>query len=370
MKLGMVYHQLVAAGGLENYLIEFSRRLSEAGHELTFVTSRINAEVAGKLKGEVKMLRRSKGSALLRLWQFSRDAAEVVPTLGVDRVLGFGHTVRHDVHRAGGGCHAHYSELLPFWKRYGVKNLLALHLERQLYTGGKTAHFVTNSNEVTADLAGRYGVDAGQFTTIHTAVEGAVFRPAEDQGAVREEVRREMKTDLGAKVLLFVSLSHWRKGLDGILEAMVELPEAVLWVVGKGLNRAYLKRVEELGIGGRIRLVAVTKGLVRLYQAADWFVHPTRYDACANTVLQSMACGLPGLISVHDGAVDHVRDGGTGFLLKKPEDVGVLVKEMKAALSCDEGERRRMGEAARAAVEGLTWERHVGQWEELLGNLP
>jgi hypothetical protein len=38
MKLGMVYHQLVAAGGLENYLIEFSRRLSEAGHELTFVT--------------------------------------------------------------------------------------------------------------------------------------------------------------------------------------------------------------------------------------------------------------------------------------------------------------------------------------------
>jgi hypothetical protein len=160
---------------------------------LTFVTSRINAEVAGKLKGEVKMLRRSKGSALLRLWQFSRDAASVVPTLGVDRVLGFGHTVRHDVHRAGGGCHAHYSELLPFWKRYGMKNLLALHLERQLYTGGKTAHFVTNSNEVTADLAGRYGVDSGQFTTIHTAVEGAVFRPAEDQGAVREEVRREMK---------------------------------------------------------------------------------------------------------------------------------------------------------------------------------
>ena len=29
-----------------------------------------------------------------------------------------------------------------------------------------------------------------------------------------------------------------------------------------------------------------------------------------------------------------------------------------------------MGGAARAAVEGLTWERHVGQWEELLGNLP
>jgi UDP-glucose:(heptosyl)LPS alpha-1,3-glucosyltransferase len=369
MRLGMVYHQLVAAGGLENYLIEFSRRLVEAGHELTFVTSRISPEVAGKLKGEVKMLRRSKGSALLRLWQFSQDAARVVPGLGVDRVLGFGHTVRHDVHRAGGGCHAHYSELLPFWKRYGLKNLLALHLERQLYAGGETRHFVTNSNEVTADLSARYGVDRGAFTTIHTAVEGAVFRPAEDRVMVREAVFRELKTDPSAKVLLFVSLSHWRKGLDGLLEAMVQVPEAVLWVVGKGLSREYLKRVEALGIGGRIRLVPVTNSLVRLYQAADWFVHPTRYDACANTVLQSMACGLPGLISVNDGAVDHVRDGGTGFLLKRPQDAAVLGEELKRAMRCGEEERAGMGGAARAAVAGLTWERHVRQWEDLLGRL-
>lgn len=370
MKLAIVYHQLVAAGGLENYLIEFSRRLAEAGHELTFVTSRIDAEVVAKLKGEVKMLRRSKGSAFLRLWQFSSDAAAVVPKLGVDRVIGFGHTVRHDVHRAGGGCHAHYSELLPFWKRYGIKNLLALYLERQLYTGGKTKHFVTNSREVTADLAKRYGTALGAFTTIHTAVEGKTFKPAEDQSIVREEVRREMKTDIGAKVLLFVSLSHWRKGLDGLLEAMTDLPGAVLWIVGKGLGRGYLKRIEELGIGGRIRLVAVTNGLVRLYQAADWFVHPTRYDACANTVLQSMACGLPGLISVHDGAVDHVREGFTGYLLSQPEDGTVLARELKGALDCHEDERRKMGEASRLAVEGLTWERHVEQWEDLLGNLP
>jgi UDP-glucose:(heptosyl)LPS alpha-1,3-glucosyltransferase len=370
MKLALVYHQLVAAGGLENYLIEFSRRLAEAGHELTFVTSRINAEVAAKLKGEVKMLRRPKGSATLRLWQFSREAAQVVPKLRVDRVLGFGHTVRHDVHRAGGGCHAHYSELLPFWKRYGLKNLLALHLERQLYTGGETTRFVTNSNEVTADLSRRYGPDSKVFSTIHTAVEGKVFRPAEDRSAMREAVCRELKTDVKATVLLFVSLSHWRKGLDGLIEAMAELPEAVLWVVGKGLNKGYLKRVEQLGIGGRIRLVNATNQLVRLYQAADWFVHPTRYDACANTVLQSMACGLPGLISVHDGAIDHVRHGQTGFLLRQPQEPEVLRKELKEALSMSETDRQKMGLEARAAVEGLTWDRHVRLWEELLGNLP
>ena len=294
----------------------------------------------------------------------------MVPGLGVDRVVGFGHTVRHDVHRAGGGCHARYSQLLPFWKRYALKNLLALHLERQLYTGSETRHFVTNSNQVTAELSSRYGVNRDAFTTIHTAVEGTIFKPAEDRAAVREMVCKELRTDVEAPVFLFVSLSHRRKGLDALLEAMVKVPNAVLWIVGKGLSKAYLKRVEELGIGGRIRLVSVTNSLVRLYQSADWFVHPTKYDACANTVLQSMACGLPGLISEHDGAVDLVEDGGTGFLLKQPEDGERLAASMQRALAGGEEERAQMGRAARAAVAPLTWETHVRKWEELLASLP
>jgi glycosyltransferase involved in cell wall biosynthesis len=187
---------------------------------------------------------------------------------------------------------------------------------------------------------------------------------------VREAVCKELKTSVTSPVFLFVSLSHQRKGLDSLLEALVEVPDAVLWVVGKGLNKAYLKRVAELGIGGRIRLVAVTNSLVRLYQAADWFVHPTKYDACANTVLQSMACGLPGLISVHDGAVDHVTDGVTGFLLKQPGDGAALATSLKKALICEEADRSRMGEAARSAVQPLTWDRHVRMWEELLARLP
>ncbi len=365
----MVYHQLVPAGGLENYLIEFSRRLIAAGHELTFVTSRVNQEVLAKLSGEVKMLPRAKASPLVRLWQFSREAARVVPTLQVDRVLGFGHTVRQDVHRAGGGCHARYSELLPFWKKYSLKNLLTLHLERQLYTAGGTRHFVTNSTQVTDDLAGRYGTERSAFTTIHTAVEGTLFKPAEDREKLRQAVCVELKTDPAAPVFLFVSLSHRRKGLDSLLEALARVPTAVLWVVGKNLGREHLQRVQALGIGSRIRLVSVTNSLVRLYQAADWFVHPTKYDACANTVLQSMSCGLPGLISEHDGAVDLVRDGTTGFLLRQPEDAERLAGTMRQAVECGAGERAEMAAAARAAVEPLTWDRHVHLWERLLEGL-
>jgi glycosyltransferase involved in cell wall biosynthesis len=303
------------------------------------------------------------------MWHFARQAALAVPELGVDAVLGFGRTVAQDVHRAGGGCHGVYSRLLPFWKRYGLKNLLELHLERQLYQGGKTRHFVTNSRQVTGELLAAYGGVAERFTTIHTAVESTLFCPAEDRPALRDVVCRELATDPKAKILLFVSLSHKRKGLDALIEALARLPEAMLWVVGKPPGRRYLETLKRYGLERRVRLVPVSNSLVRLYQVADWFVHPTRYDACANTVLQSMACGLPGVISARDGAVDHVKDGETGFLLTEPEAAEAVADVLRRALAVEESQRLQMAECCRAQVAPLTWEAHVGHWEDLLSRL-
>ncbi len=366
MRLALVYHQLVPAGGLENYLIEFARRLTAAGHELQFITARINNEVASKLQGEVRMLPNAKGPASLRLLRFDIAAARAAAELSVDAVLGFGRTTRQDVHRAGGGCHALYSRLLPFWKRLSLKNQLELSLERRLYTGGGTRAFVTNSDQVAIQLSETYGVPAEQLTTIHTAVETALFRPPADRAAVREAMRRQMHTGLDDPVFLFVSLNHRRKGLDALLQALAQVEKGVLWIVGKPLDLRWLARIRHLKIGHRLRVVPQTQQIVRLYQAADWFAHPTLYDACANTVLQSMACGLPGLISTRDGAIDHIEDGVTGLLLPDPENVVAVAERLRVALALPEDARAGMGRAASAAMQKLTWEKHVGEWEALL----
>ena len=369
MKLALVYHQLVPAGGLENYLLEFARRLSAAGHELQFVTSRITNEVAATLQGEVRMLPTNQGPATLRLLRFDIAAARAVAELSVDAVLGFGRTTRHDVHRAGGGCHALYSRLLPFWKRLSPKNQLELSLERRLYTGGATRAFVTNSDQVAMQLSETYDVPAERLTTIHTAVETSLFQPAADAKVVREAVRRQMHTGLDEPVFLFVSLNHRRKGLDALLQALTQVDKGVLWIVGKPLSLRWLARIRQLKIGHRLRVVPRTNQIVRLYQAADWFAHPTLYDACANTVLQSMACGLPGLISTHDGAIDHIEDGVNGLLLPDPEEADAVAERLRTALDLPQDARLSMGRAAAEAMQKLTWDKHVRDWEALLGRL-
>ncbi|MFN0125738.1 MAG: glycosyltransferase, partial [Verrucomicrobiales bacterium] len=82
-------------------------------------------------------------------------------------------------------------------------------------------------------------------------------------------------------------------------------------------------------------------------------------------VLQSMACGLPGLISVADGASEFVRDGENGYLLRDPGSPAGLRAAMHHALALAPEARAQMGRTARATVLPLTWEAHVASWEAL-----
>ncbi len=363
MKLGLIYHQFVRSGGLENYLIEFASRMQSAGHSLEIVTARIAPEVQARLGSPVQIVPVSEKSKLAAMWQFARASARIAKAMPVDATIGFGRTYQHHLHRAGGGCHAIYSRLLPFFKRWSPKNLLELRLEKRLYTSGETRRFITNSARVSAQLQGVYKTPGDRFATIHTAVETNLFKPADDRGPLREAICRQMSTDPQKPVLLFVSLSHRRKGLDPLLRAMAKV-DATLWIAGKPLGAFHKSLIEHLKIGGKVRTIAVTNSLIELYQAADWFMHPTQYDACANTVLQSMACGLPGLISVNDGAIDHVCDGMNGFMIYHPQDHEELAARINQALALPPDEKTAMRLAAMETMQALTWERHVQLWEE------
>jgi glycosyltransferase involved in cell wall biosynthesis len=178
-------------------------------------------------------------------------------------------------------------------------------------------------------------------------------------------VCRQLGTDASRPAALFISLSHRRKGLDALLEAWAEV-DADLWIVGTPLNAGYRAAIQRLGLQNRVRTLAPQSQVALLYQAADWFVHPTQYDACANTVLQSMACGLPGLISDHDGATDLLRDGENGWLLPRPQDPADLNRVIQQALKMPESSRLSMGEAARQSVLPLTWEAHLQKWMQVI----
>ncbi len=355
MELTLLYHQFIRRGGLEGYLYEFARQLHDRGHQLTFVASRYDARFQ-TLATRVRRIWTPPLLPGLMLAHFARRSAQILPQLGNGAVLGFGRTYKQDVHRAGGGCHAVYSRLLSEAKQRRWKNQLELRLERTLYTSGQTPQFVVNATRVQEEIHTEYGVSADRIHVIPTGVDTAHFAPA-DQATARAQLG---VTDL--PTLLFVSLDHHRKGLETALQAICRLPEVRLWIVGSPLNQAWEQRLHTLGLTARVTSFGPQADLRPYYQAADVFVHPTRYDACANTVLQSMASGLPGVISSHDGARDFIQPQHNGYLLADPTDAEELAQHIQATLQ----NRPRLSAAARATMLPLTWARHVEQWLALL----
>lgn len=362
MKLGIIYQKFVSTGGLEGYLYGLARALIGAGHELHVLTAQTDTrtEALGAQLHRVE-LPRSKTRALLA---FERAALARAPELPVDFTLGFGRTTGQDLHRAGGGCHAAYVPLLNPLKRLAFKTRLELALERDLYTAGRTRRFVVNSALVRDQLATRYGVPGEDFTIIRTAVDTATFSPNPGD---RAAFRAAADIDDATPALLFVSRSHRRKGLPALLAAWPEIHRqtgAQLWVAGPPVDR-FIKRLPT-ALRGSVRHFPETTAIVSLYRAADLFVHPSLYDACANTVLQSMACGLPGIISTADGARQFVDHGTNGWLLDDPADPGEIARLAVAALAAD---RTPISAAARDAMLPLTWQAHIAAWERAIGTL-
>lgn len=365
MKVALMHHQMIRATGVETFLIEFAKRMASAGHEVTCITTLTTPAIAASLPVRWELLPRLRGSATMRMWHFNRLAPRAARGAAADWSIGFGRTCAQDIHRNGTGTHRLYGHLLPLWQRYSVKHLFELHLERRLYTGDETRRFVVGSGRVAAQLQGIYGTRDDCYHVMPPPVETQLFKPAENRAGTREMICRKLETDAGRPVLLFVSLSHRRRGLEPLLEAMRSI-DATLWIVGKGLSAVQREFIRRHDLEAKIRVVPVTMNLAELYQSADWLVHPTQYDAFSMTVLQSMACGLPCLVSVMDGAVDLIRNGENGFMLYHPQQPEELASRIREALALGETRWREISGAACATALPLTWERHMNEWAAMM----
>jgi len=357
VRIALVHHQFGGGGGLEKYLLGFAQALDGDGHSLQVITSRVVEPLPQLADCSIHKIQRIKGLRSLQLLNFDRASAAKARKVEPELTLGFGQT--------GGGCHRVYSETLPPWKRYAIKNQIELDLERRLYTSGATQHFVVNATKVSQQLQENYGVSPERITVIHTPVDTELYRPwSESQDPPRTKLRETIAGSSDLPVCLFVSLNHRRKGLDALLDIWKDI-EAELWIVGEPLSSAYQEKIQAEELNKRVHYLGKRKDLPQLYRAADLFLHPTLYDACANTVLQSMASGLPGIISSSDGAVDFIEDGQTGFLLKDPTDREELRHLIQSALAKSDEDRSAIAAKARERMMVQTWAKHLQDWQPL-----
>ncbi len=365
LHVAIVYEKLSRSGGLERYVLEFAQRILALGARVDFVTSAVEpgAEPAG-----ISIRRLPPGRLpLFRLLTFNRRSASAVRAVPYDVILGFGQTTHQDIHRAGGGCHAVYSKILPPPRRFGIKNRIQLALERELYLARKTREFVVNSHLVRRQVLENYAIEPERVSVIHTAVDTDHFKPA-STFELRNIIRTRHHIPLDEPLFLFVSLNHKRKGLSPLLKAWKDVPGWLL-ILGQPLAPRYRRLITQTNVARRVAYGGNVQDLAPYYNAADFFIHPTLYDACANTVLQAMASGLVTIVSSRDGATDHVEDGVTGFQLMNPEDPEEIANTCRRVANLPSEARNQISSSARERMLPLTWDNHLAEWQRLVGKV-
>jgi rhamnosyl/mannosyltransferase len=145
------------------------------------------------------------------------------------------------------------------------------------------------------------------------------------------------------RVLFVGDFRDPRKGLEVLIRAVQQVPQAHLRVVGYG-EAAASERVEYAG-------VVRGEDLVREYQSAQLLVLPstTSAESFGMVLVEAMACGLP-VVASNIGGMPAVVHAGRDGLLVPPGDVPALAVAIRQLLEHPE-QAHALGTAGRIKAE-------------------
>jgi phosphatidylinositol alpha 1,6-mannosyltransferase len=240
--------------------------------------------------------------------------------------------------------HTHF---VSYFRYYGVARLegLGWRMLRRFY--GRCERVYAPSTSIVAELAEHgihntelwsRGIDLARFDPAHRSAELRALAGAGDD----------------TPVLLMVSRLVKEKDMADLVEMERELRRRGnthrLVLVGDGPMRAELEAaLPHAYFAGH----QTGEALARWYASGDVFVFPSTTETFGNVVTEAQASGLPTVVVDRGGPPDQVEPGETGWIAR-PNDPADLAGRVEGLLRND-GERRRMGRAAREAARARDW---------------
>jgi glycosyltransferase involved in cell wall biosynthesis len=192
------------------------------------------------------------------------------------------------------------------------------------------------------------------YRVVHNGVDGSRFAPHDGAAA-----RKDLGLAAGDPVVgMFASFKPQKNHpllLRSAVEVLRAVPRARFLFVGdelyKGMSdsvafkRSVSTLVDELGLRDRCVFAGNRADVERLYCACDCTVLPSLFEGTPNVVLESMACGVPVVVTDVSDNSYVVREGETGFLVPL-DDPGAMAGRIVTLLQ-NPVTRREMGATAR-----------------------
>jgi glycosyltransferase involved in cell wall biosynthesis len=221
----------------------------------------------------------------------------------------------------------------------------------------RARQIITDSGFSRAEIVAAYGVDPRRIHVIPLGVS-ARFQPTP------EGVPRPLDLVPAGPYVLHVGDLHPRRNLAVALRAVIDLRRrhaglSSLRLVLAGADRdggaELVREASRAEHQGAVLLAGVVteRRLLALYEHADAFVCPSRYEGFGLPLLEAMACGRPVIASTAGALPEIVGEAG---VLCDPDDEpgfsGALEKVLLVPAWADD-----LGARARKRAQSFTWRR-------------
>lgn len=363
MKIGLaIYNFDPKKGGAERYAYDLATDLLNRGHQVyVFCSKAVN--LRGVVIAKFDTVRFPRW---LRSLFFALNHRRYRKMFSLDIMLGFGNTLDIDVYQSHGGVQRFWMEREiasyddPREKRIKaalLRNSLNQRIQRWVeeypIRRGGYSRIVAISDMVKGHMKEHYSLKDDRIDVVYNGVDTEKFKPGDQKNTQKMEI-------------LFSAGNFRLKGLLPLLTATGQLAKErsdfQLLIMGRGRKERYEETIGRLGIGNMVRFLGETSSPEMIYRQAHALVHPTFYDACSLTTMESMASGLPTVTTRWNGA-SALIGLDEGYVIEGPEDIEALTDAIRNLFN--EEKRIVMGKKARLKLEEYTIVRNVDLMENI-----
>ncbi len=222
---------------------------------------------------------------------------------------------------------------------------------------------VVCNSQAAASRLRQAGVNANKLVVIPNALPGAAFAAAVPALPVLTG---------GLRVVMIARMNDPAKRHDIFLQAAGWLaakhPKLEFLLVGDGLLRPGLEELAaRLGLGERAIFLGERHDIPAVLAASEISVLPSISESLSNTIMESLAAGVPVVACRAGGNDELIRDGENGFLVPVA-DAKALAERIDTLVQQPEL-RKSFGVTAKKDARRFSLEKICGEYEQFYASL-
>jgi glycosyltransferase involved in cell wall biosynthesis len=367
LRIALVSHNIIRGDGQGRANLEVVRYAQQQGAQVTLFADRVEPELEAEGVVWVKVQPPTRSNWLVHGNQYLAMANELITArrneFDIIHACGATLTIPHHintsqyVHSAWIKSPLHPSKV--YKNAYGAYqwtySAWNAHLEKRAY---KNAQFVVPaSSTVYGELNQLISVPKEKMQVILNGADPTEFH-------MGTEDRKSLGLPETGVLGLFVGdIKMNRKGIDTVLKALVSVPNMQLIVVGKVEGSPFPQMARELGVADRTHFLDFRRDIAKIMRACDFFVFPSRYEACALVLVEALASGLPIITSKTTGGSEVVTTE-CGICVEDVENVESIATAMRQLVTSPEL-RQKFSQVAVQESEKYHWGKIAKQYYTL-----